>query len=191
MKACMMLALATFLAVVMGVAALPAQEKKDDDDLSTPGPEHKLLEALAGTYAAKVKAWVEPGKDPELSDGAMKRKMLYGGRYLLEEFEGKLGPEPLSGMGFVGFDKSRKKFVLAWIDSMSTGFMTSEGTYDAAKKTFTYLSEDIDPTGKKMKGRDVLRIDSADQQTFEVYRQPLEEGAKEFKVLEIIYTRKK
>src|SRR5262245_61399318 len=101
MKACMMLALATFLAVVMGVAVLPAQEKKDDDDLSTPGPEHKLLEALAGTYAAKVKAWVEPGKDPEISDGAMKRKMLYGGRYLLEEFEGKLGPEPLSGMGFV------------------------------------------------------------------------------------------
>jgi Protein of unknown function (DUF1579) len=191
MKACMMLALATFLALVMGVAVLPAQEKKDDDDLSTPGPEHKLLEALAGTYTAKVKAWVEPGKDPEISDGAMKRKMLYGGRYLLEEFEGKLGPEPLSGMGFVGFDKSRKKFVLAWIDSMSTGFMTSEGTYDAAKKTFTYLSEDIDPTGKKMKGRDVLRIDSADQQTFEVYRQPLEEGAKEFKVLEIIYTRKK
>ena len=42
-----------------------------------------------------------------------------------------------------------------------------------------------------MKGRDILRIDNADQQTFEMYRQPLEDGAKELKVLEIIYTRKR
>jgi len=191
MKARMMLATAIFLAAAFGFNCLPAQDKKEEGDPSAPGPEHKLLEELAGTYAAKLRAWVEPDKEPEKSEGVMKRKMLFGGRFLQEEFEGKLGSETLNGMGLIGFDKFKKKYVLAWIDSMSTGFMTSEGTYDAAKKTFTYLSEDVDPSGKKMKGRDILRVDSADQQTFEVYRQPLDEGAKEFKVLEIIYTRKR
>jgi hypothetical protein len=172
--------------------AMRAQDKKDPPDLSTPGAEHKILESLAGTYGAKVKAYFEPGKPPEESTGVMKRKMLMGGRYLQEEYEGKIGPESFSGMGLVGFDRIKKKYVVTWIDSMSTGFMTSEGTYDADKKTLTYISEDIDPnTNKKTKGRDVLRFDSDDQQTFEMYRQSTDDGGKELKVLEIVYTRKK
>ena len=173
-------------------ARLPAQEKKEQDDPSAPGAEHKLLDTLSGTYTAKVKAYLEPGKPPEESAGVLKRKMIMGGRFLQEDYEGKLGDETFSGMGIIGFDKTRKKFVLSWIDSMSTGFMTSEGGYDAAKKTFTYQSEDVDPgTGKRMKGRDILRIDSNEQQTFEMFRQALDEGAKEFIVLQIVYTRKK
>src|SRR5262245_48735757 len=83
--------------------AMRAQDKKDPPDLSTPGPEHKILESLSGTYGAKVKAYFEPGKPPEESTGVMKRKMLMGGRYLQEEYEGKIGPESFSGMGLVGF----------------------------------------------------------------------------------------
>ncbi|MCI0683477.1 MAG: DUF1579 domain-containing protein [Gemmataceae bacterium] len=180
------------LLLLAGSQRLPAQEKKDPTDPSAPGPEHKVLERLTGTYAAKVKAYFAPGKPPEESTGVMKRKMLMGGRYLQEEYEGKIGPESFSGMGLVGFDKIKKKYVVTWIDSMSTGFMSSEGTYDAGRKILTYVSEDIDPsTGKKMKGRDVLRFDSDDQQTFEMYRQATDDGAKEVKVLEIVYTRKK
>ncbi len=189
MKRCIFLALLAGLGATV-VPRLPAQEKKDD--LSLPGPEHKILENLAGTYTAKVKAFYDPGKPPEESIGVMKRKLLLGGRFVQEDYEGKIGPETFTGMGLIGFDRIRKKYVITWIDSMSTGFMTSEGTYDADKKAFTYLSEDVDPaTGKKMKGRDTLRFDSDDQQTFEMYRRPLDEGAKEFKVLEIVYTRKK
>jgi hypothetical protein len=192
MKVRMTLCIVTGLIIALGSARLPAQDKKDQPDPSAPGVEHKLLEVLAGNYSAKARAFVEPGKPPEESAGVMKRKMIMGGRFLQEEYEGKIGPESFSGMGIIGFDKIRKKYVLSWIDSMSTGFMTSEGSYDSAKKTFTYQSEDFDPsTGKKMKGRDLLRIDSAEQQTFEMYRQELDEGTKEFKVLEIVYTRKK
>jgi len=183
---------AVAIMIVLAAARLPAQDKKDPPDFSAPGPEHKILEGLTGTYDAKVKAFLEPGKPPEESTGLMKRKMLMGGRYLQEDYDGKLGPDTFSGLGIIGFDKLKKKYVLSWIDSNSTGFMTSEGTYDAAKKTLTYESEDFDPgTGKRMKGRDILRIDNENQQTFEMYRQPPEEGAKELKVLEIVYTRKK
>lgn len=192
MKLRNLLALVAAVAVFLAPLSLPAQDKKEQPDPNAPGPEHKVLERLTGTYAAKVKAYFEPGKPPEESTGLMKRRMLMDGRYLQEEYEGKIGPESFSGMGLVGFDKIKKKYVVTWIDSMSTGFMSSEGTYDAAKKTLTYISEDIDPnTGKKMKGRDVLRMDSDDQQTFEMYRQTMDDATKEFKVLEIIYTRKK
>lgn len=184
------LALGIGLALFVGIHHLPAQDKKDTPDPSAPGPEHKVLERLTGTYSAKVKAYFEPGKPPEESAGVMKRRMLMEGRYLQEEYDGKIGDESFSGMGLVGFDKIKKKYVVTWIDSMSTGFMSSEGTYDAAKKTLTYISEDIDPnTGKKTKGRDVLRMDSDDRQTFEMYR--MDDAGKEFKVLEIVYTRKK
>jgi hypothetical protein len=179
------------MVLVLGRPA-PSGEKKETPDPSAPGPEHKVLERLVGSYDAKVKLFFEPGKLPEESLGTMKRKMLFGGRYLQEEFEGKMGDMPFTGMGLIGYDKFRKKYVVSWIDSMSTGFMTSDGSYDAAKRTFTYRSDDVDPvTGMKMKGRDLLRLDSDDQQTFEMYRQPVEEGAQEIKVLEIIYTRRK
>jgi hypothetical protein len=192
MTARMTRGLVVAFAPLFAVSMTPGQEKKDPPDLSAPGPEHKLLEHLTGTYTAKVKAYFEPGKPPEESIGVMKRKMLMGGRYLQEDYEGKIAGEDFNGMGIIGFDKVKKKYVFSWIDSMSTGFMTSEGTYDAAKKTFSYVSEDLDPaSGKRMKGRDILRVDSPEQQTFEMYRQPLDEGAKEFKVLEIIYTKKK
>jgi hypothetical protein len=192
MKLRMSLSVAAGLVLLAWAGYAPTGEKKEPPDPSAPGPEHKVLERLVGTYTAKVKGYFEAGKPPEESTGTMKRKMLMDGRYLQEDFEGKMGDITFTGMGIVGFDKFRKRYVMTWIDSMSTGFMTSDGAYDAAKKTFTYLSEDVDPaTGKKMKGRDLLRFDSDDQQTFEMYRQPTEEGAKEFKVLEIIYTRKK
>ena len=73
---------------------------------------------------------------------------------------------------------------------MSTTMMQLHGTYDAAKKTFTMVGDDYDPsTKKKMKARDVLKITGADTQTWEMFRQP--DGAPaEFKAMEITYTRK-
>jgi hypothetical protein len=170
-------------------SAAPVLRADDKDDPGDPGPEHKLLAKLAGDWQVKMKVWFEPGKPPTESTGAMKRKMILGGRYLQEEFEAKLGDEPFSGLGIVGYDRLRKKFVTTWADSMSTGVLVSDGTYDADKKSFIYLNDDVDAAGKKTKGRDVLRIDSDDQLTFEMFRTP--EGGTEFKALEIIYTRRK
>jgi hypothetical protein len=157
--------------------------------LPKPGPEHKLLASLAGNYEASVKAYFDPSKGPEESKGVMKRSMILDDRYLKEEFQGKAAGKSFSGIAIVGYDVMKKKFVTNWIDSMSTGFMLSEGTYDKDTKTFTHIGEDIDPsTGKKMKSRDVLKIVNENEQHFEMYRGV---DGKEFKVLEITYTRKK
>ncbi len=154
------------------------------------GPEHKVLESLVGTYEAKVKFYLDP-KKPTESKGLMTRTMILGGNYLQESYKGEFFGSSFSGLGIVAYDGHQKKYVTTWFDSMSTSVMLLHGTYDAQKRTLTMTGEDFDPASKKkMKARDVLKIISADEQFFEMFRQP--EGVpEEFKVMEITYTRKK
>jgi hypothetical protein len=156
----------------------------------TPGPEHKTLDALAGSWKARVKFWMDPSQPPVESEGTIERKWIMGGRFLEEHFKGDAGGQAFTGLGLVGYDKLKKKYSYAWIDSMTTAISTSDGTYDAAKKTFTFVNEALDPySGRKTKNRDVTRILSADRHVSEMYKTP--SGGKEFKVLEIDYRRKK
>jgi hypothetical protein len=154
------------------------------------GPEHKLLESLVGTFDAEVKVYYFGPTKPTSNKGVLTRKMILGGNFLQESFTGEFFGSKFTGLGIVGFDQNKKKFVTTWCDSMSTSLMLTEGTYNADKKTLTNVGEDVEPnTKKKMKTRDVLKIISADAQTFEMFRLP--EGEKmELKVMEISYTRK-
>lgn len=181
--------LATVAALVANAAFAGDKEKKDEKKKEEfkammPGPEHKVLAQLTGTFDAAVKFY-GPGGAGE-SKGTMKRTMILGGRFLREDFAGDMMGQKFQGIGTVGFDPAKKKYLTTWIDNMSLGIMTYEGTFDAATKTLTSLGEDV-WEGKKMKARDVLKIVSADQQTFEMYRSV---DGKEFKVMDISYTRK-
>jgi len=186
-------------AAVAALVCLTAQQniqggdkKKDDNPfakLPKPGPEHKLLAKLEGTWDAKVKAWFGPG-EPKESSGVMVRKMIMDGRYLHENFKGEFLGMKFLGQGITGYDVNKKKFVMAWIDNFGTGISTSTGTYDKDSKSFTFQGEeDIPEMGGKTKTRDVLTLVSDDEERFAMYRTPLKEG-KEFKVMEITYTRK-
>jgi hypothetical protein len=155
-----------------------------------PGPEHKVLEPLVGTFKAKVKMYMEPGKPPTESEGTMNRKWILDGRYLQEEFEGKFFDTPFKGQGMLTYDPAKKQYVATWADSMSLSITMMQGTYDDKTKTLTYVYEETDPSsGKKMKARDVSKIVDNDHQTFDMYRTL--EGMAEFKVMEITYTRVK
>jgi len=54
--------------------------------LGTPGPPHKLLESMAGSWTAKVKSWCEFEKSATESAGTSEQKMVLGGRFLQQEF---------------------------------------------------------------------------------------------------------
>jgi hypothetical protein len=173
--------------LVMVAAAMTAESvAQQKDEGGKPGPEHKRLEKLVGTYNAKVRVYLEPGKPPSESTGTMVRTLMFGGRYLREDFKGDVGGQQFQGMGIVGYDYILRKYMSVWLDSESTDMMISQGTYNDATKTFTYESDQGD-----LKARDVLRIVSDNEQFFEMFRTPVEKGAKEFKVLDIRYTRKK
>jgi hypothetical protein len=153
-----------------------------------PGPEHKALEPLVGTFTAKAKFYWDPTKPPQESTGKMTRQWIMDGLYLQEKYEGKvpLGKTDVDfkGMGITTYDPQKKQYIGTWIDSLSSTIMISHGTYDAGTKTFTSTSEEIDPmSGKKVKARDVLKLVDNDHHVFEMFRTM--EGQKEFKVMEI------
>jgi hypothetical protein len=180
---------ATLTLIALALPFSAAAEKKKDAGLR--GPEHRVLETLVGTWDAKVTFYFPDPAKPSVSKGVMTRSMILAGNYLQESFDGEFLGKKFSGLALIGFDPNKKKFVTVWADSMSTNMVTTEGTYDPLQKTLTSLGRELDPTTKKdMKMRDVLKIVSADEQVLEMYRQPKGEP-KEFKLMEVVYTRKK
>src|ERR1043166_1553660 len=119
-----------------------------------------------------------------------------GGRYFISEVKGKMqmpGADgkmvdtDFLGMATEGFDNAKKKFLASWIDTMGTGIMASEGTYDPATKTLTYWSEVEMIPGTKTKMRQAIHMTDKDHRTSEFFE---DRGGTEVKTMEITYTRK-
>ena len=106
----------------------------------------------------------------------------------MPDAKGKMKEMPFKGMSIDAYDNVKKKFVSTWCDSMGTGMMQSEGTYDPASKTFTYNGEYEAMPGAKTRVRMTMKVVDKDHHTFEFYEN---RGTGEAKTMEINYTRKK
>lgn len=166
-------------------------------ELATPGENHKLLASLVGTWSYNVTMWMAPGAPPSKSTGTGVRKAIMGGRYFTFEVtgkmkmpgaDGKMKDMEFKGMALEGYDNAKKKFVATWCDNMGTGIALSEGSYDAATKTFTYTGDYEMMPGMKTKFREVIKVVDADHHNFEHYE---DRGGQEAKTMEITYARKK
>jgi hypothetical protein len=156
----------------------------------TPGPEHAKLKAMAGSYDVAVKAWLDPAVPPEESKGHAELKSIFGDRYLQQEFTGSMMGQEFSGMGIVGYNNVSKKYFSLWLDSTTTALYSGEGTADSAG-ALRFATAAWDPlSGKQRKGKDVFRAEPDGSLTFESWGTG-PHGGKEFKMLEIRYTRKK
>jgi hypothetical protein len=156
---------------------------------ATPGPEHKRLDDLAGSWTFTAKMWMEPGAAPTESKGTSETKWILGGRFLAEEVTGEFMGMPFHGYGLTGYDNVQKKYVSVWFDSFATGYSQAEGSVDASGKVLTLHREDLDPaTNQKIKGRDVTRILGHDKHIVEMYK--VMPDGKEFKMMEITVTRR-
>src|SRR5262245_9972981 len=130
----------------------------------TPGPEHKRLEALVGSWGCVVRMYMDPSAPPSEMKGKATRKWILDGRFLQADTEGEFGGMPFRGFGLTGYDNLQKKYTTMWADNMSTAIMTSLGTCDAAGKTFTYVGEMIDPVSmQRVKNKDVIRVEGTDK----------------------------
>jgi len=156
---------------------------------ATPGEAHKKLEAFAGTWDTSVKWWMKPDAPASESKGTSENRMILGGRYLEQRFEGTMMEQPFTGIGYTGYDNYKKKYVGSWIDSMGTALMSSLGTADASGK-LTFISEMDDfMTGKKCEIKQVVSVVDNDHHMFEMWGP--DSAGKVFKMMEIHYTRKK
>ncbi len=158
---------------------------------ATPGPEHAKLKSLAGSYDIDVTFWMDPKGPPETSKAKAELKMIMGDRYLQQEVTGEMMGQPFNGMAITGYDNAKKKYVSTWIDSVGTGIFRSEGTADKSGNTINFQSEQTDPmTGKITKGRDIWKWDEAGNFTSEMWGKG-PKGGKEYKQMEIKYSKKK
>src|SRR2546423_7188792 len=174
-----------------------AEEMKQMMDMAKLNENHKLLATTAGTWSYTVKMWMDPSGKPSESTGTATRKVIMDGRYVSGEYhgkfkmpgaDGKMKDMDFTGMSMDGYDNAKKKFVSGWVDSMGTGIMTMDGTYDAATKTFTYAGEYEMMPGMKEKFRQGIKMTEATHMTMEYYE---DRGQGEAKTMEITYTKKK
>ena len=155
----------------------------------TPGAPHKALASTAGDYDLKIKHWHEPGGAPMEESGTATRSIALDGRVLVEQVKSSMMGMPYTGHGMTGFDNVTGKYWSTWNDSMSTGIMVTEGACDAQGKTCTFTGSWNDPIKKApVKARMTTRWTSPTTEVFEMYG-PGKDG-KEFKMMEITYTKK-
>lgn len=168
----------------MDAKVMEAMEK-----YATPGPEHAKLKALAGSWDVKVTFWMDPKAKPEEFTGKTEFKSLLGDRYIMQEFSGTVMGMPFNGIGLVGYNNALKKYEQVWIDSMSTGFITGAGAADK-EGTITFAQQSTNPLKNRIdKGKDVWRIEGDKKIVSEMWGPP-PKGGREYKMMEIVYTRK-
>jgi len=170
----------------------PSEEEmmKRWQEAMTPGPAHKALEPLIGEWQLETRFWMAgPDAPPMEAKGTTKSRWILGGRFVQEDVSSEIMGMPFQGLGTTGYDNLKKKYVTTWMDNMTTGISTSEGTADSDGKVFTFHGKMDDAmTGEKDKPfKYILRILSADKHIFEMHDVKL--GAKS-KVGELTYTRK-
>jgi hypothetical protein len=185
----------------LGVPAEPVTEKEQEEKvdmqammevytkLATPGAPHKALASMEGSWNAKTRFWIEPGKPPTESKGTCEQKMILGGRFLQQEFAGDMMGNPFNGIGVAGYDNHTQKYISTWMDSMGTAILVFEGTASADGKTITQESRYDDPIKGPLKWRSVTRVVDENTHVFEMYEAG--ESGKEEKMMEITYTRKR
>lgn len=201
MKTLHRLALAS---VLLAATALPAaaQDKKKagaaDEKAAmeawqkamTPGEGQKKLEPLVGTFDAKVRMWMDPSKPPDDSTGTSVNSWVLGDRFVQTKYEGVFLGEAFNGIGYTGYDNVTKKYQGTWMDTGSTSVMTSVGTIDSAGKVLTMKATTSDPaTGKVTTADQKITIVDNDHHSIEMWGKTPD--GKNFKMMEIQYTRKK
>jgi hypothetical protein len=173
----------------LGHAADKEPTLEDYVKAGLPGPEHKKLQPLVGSWTFTMKMWEDPNKPPIEATGTAESKWILGDRFVHQVVESESPGGKFTGIGVTGYDNGQGKYTTGWIDSISSGIATMTGTVDKDGKVFTWTGENLCPvTKKKIKGRDVIKIESADKHVLESYK---EMGGKEVKLMEIVYTRKK
>lgn len=154
----------------------------------TPGEPHRRLARLAGSWATKTRAWMEPDKPPAEGTGTCEQAMLLDGRYLEQKYSGEMMGNPFTGINLIGYDNHTGKYVSVWIDSMSTGIYYFAGAGSADGRTVTQECDYDDPVRGPTVWRSVTRVVD-DTMEYEMFLIP--KGGKEEKAMEMTMSRKR
>lgn len=183
-----------------GIADTPSEPPMDAEmaakmermhKLMTPNENHQVLEAFVGKWAYTGSFKMGPDAPAETMTGIMESELVYGGRFLKQDITGPWMGETFEGLGFIGYDNVKGAYISTWLDNVATGIMMQTGEYDAATKTLKLAGTCSCPmTGEKDRfSRSEWTVIDADHNTYSSYN--LDSGGKEFKGMEISYSRVK
>jgi hypothetical protein len=168
-----------------------AMEMKAMMEAGTLGEAHKMMAKSAGTWAADVTWWPGIGAPEGKSKGTSVNTMILGGHYLQSKFSGDMMGMPFEGISTMAYDNTAKEYVSTWIENMSTSMMIMKGTMDNATNTINLTGKQKNPAnGIECTLREVFKIVDDNNQVMEMYG-PDRQTGKEYKMMEIKYTRKK
>ena len=169
----------------------PEQQMAVEDFLESqsPGEQHEKLAPLIGRFEARILHWISPDQAPSESSGVLENTWALGGLFVLSQYRGEELGRPFEGLGLLGYDTLRQKYVGNWADSMSSApWPTATGDLLEDEDALTLSRVMTDPmTGQLIKIRDVTTFVDDDHITYEIF--VTRPGADETKVLEAQYTR--
>jgi len=177
--------------VVLFCLVLPAtihgQQSSKRPEPIYPDEEHKQLSRLVGCWEVLIKALFEPSKIQE-EWASLETKWILDGRYLQQEVKGTMAGQPYEGMGLMGYDNVMKERFATWADSMSTGILVMRGKCPAdAKKCSTKGQTSDAVAGKMVTYTETTTFTDDNHFSFEMHGPG--PGGKQFKMMEIVYTR--
>jgi len=194
------LTLPLFTLVALGCSLRPENQKVEGVNaaalsqgewmaLSKPGPSHRLLEVLVGTWDAKLSFRSEPGGKVQVSPGTSTISWILGERFIKEEFTGEALGERFQGLGITGYDSAARRFTNVWIDSLNTALATSFGKYLPEENRFDFIGEVYDPLRGGMKTtRSMMRVISTTKYEFVMF--DTTPTGTEYAALQIEYTKR-
>jgi hypothetical protein len=163
---------------------------KNWQEYMTPGDMHKMLAKSDGEWNGEVTMWMYPGAPEEKSKTTAVNKMIMNGLYQEANHSGNMMGMPFSGKSIVAYDNHRKEFVSTWIDNMGSGIMVMKGPWDETTKTINLKGKMVDPgTKQDTDVRETFKIIDDNTQEMEMF--VMTPDGKEFKTMNIKYTRKK
>jgi hypothetical protein len=158
-------------------------------DYMTPSNVHKMMAGWDGEWNEEIQMWMDPNAPAQSMSATCVNKMVLGGRYQESNHAGSFNGMPFEGRSLTGWDNARKVFVSTWIDNFGTGIIYMEGTWNEVSKTMELKGKMTDAmTSTVTDIREVFIIVDDNTQIMEQYG--MKDG-KEFKTMEIKFTRKK
>ncbi len=157
---------------------------------TTPSKHHHALDAFVGEWDTTIKVWMGgPGTPPAESTGSSSVKWVLGGRYVQEMFSGTMMGQPSEGIGYTGYDNYKNMYVFSYISNQSTEMLTGMGMTDPSKKVFTFFGQ-MDEAMLDVFGRTVKYVTTIINEDKHVFQIIDLHAGDDYKVIEIVYTRK-
>ena len=188
--------------LVTPVASIAAPPPEGDQEIdphaewaavaANPGPHHEHLNALVGTWEAKVRFRMDPAADWMESSGTVTREWVLDKRFLKEAVEATSpmgGGGTFQGLGYIGYDNAEGVYQSTWMENHSTAIINEVGSYDPGTRMMTFRGAHRHPmTGRTVLVRSEVNMKDPNRHIFNGYA--IAEDGREYKSFEGTATRR-